>query len=187
MDLSYKNDTNKKLIIKNFVDNFIEKNDLIDDLLDYLSEKFPSKFKSINLDKKLVFLASPYSSQNRLVSIMRFCKAYQVAISMIKADIPVYSPIAMTGFMPTSEKEDNISSETWIKHSTAVLDYCAAFVILKLPGWESSKGVAKEIEVAKQKNLPIFSIEYFNESDLSLIETQILNLKEHLRKLCNWK
>lgn len=56
---------------------------------------------------------------------------------------------------PACLDQDWTSYEDYIEVGLTMLRQCDAIVVL--PGWEDSKGVAMEVEVAKQSNMVFFS------------------------------
>ena len=43
----------------------------------------------------------------------------------------------------------------WMKQDVAVLRHCSRMVVLRIDGWESSKGVAKEMQLARELGIPV--------------------------------
>lgn len=103
-----------------------------------------------------VYLASPYSGttdqrEQRLVAV---CKA---AADMMERGIVVYSPIAhghtVSQYMP------DMSHQFWMDQCLPMLRRAERLAVLRIDGWESSKGVALEIEFAKNNNIPCSFVE----------------------------
>jgi len=106
-------------------------------------------------DKKtLVYLACPYSHPDAEVRVWRFEQANTTAARMMNNGIHVFSPISHThpivlaGDLPKGW-------EFWAAYDEAVLQYCARIVVLTLPGWEDSIGIANELKIARELDLPI--------------------------------
>lgn len=95
------------------------------------------------------YIASPYTHQNQAVRNDRFRDAMKFTAALMKLEIPCYSPIvhchelANTYELPTT-------FEYWIKMNHAMIDVSLGVVVLKIDGWDTSKGVTDEIEYAKR-------------------------------------
>lgn len=116
----------------------------------------------MNLDEmKLLYLACPYSGtvEEREERTML---ATLVAAKLMDRGYNVFSPlthshpIAMN--LPSKNFED-YDHDFWLKRDFQILENCDALVVLKLPGWEKSYGVKKEIEFAESLNYDILYID----------------------------
>jgi hypothetical protein len=102
----------------------------------------------------MIYLASPYSSPDQLVRLGRFNHVCRHAAKMMAGGGVVFSPIAHThpiaeqGHLPTGWGY-------WEKVDRAFLAACTEMVVLRLPGWEQSKGVAAELKIAQEMGLPV--------------------------------
>jgi len=96
------------------------------------------------------YIASPYTHKEASVREKRFKEAMKFTAALMKLEIPCYSPIvhchelANTYELPTT-------FDYWIKMNHAMIDVSLGVVVLKLDGWDTSKGVADEIEYAKSR------------------------------------
>ena len=108
-----------------------------------------------NIDKKsLIYLACPYSDKDRSVRISRFKAANRAAGKLMNKGLYVFSPISHTH--PIAEEcKLPIGWEYWQGYDRKCLSNCKKMIILKLPGWKNSKGVAGEIEIAKELGIEI--------------------------------
>jgi len=107
----------------------------------------------------MIYLASPYSSSVKNVEYDRYELALGCAAALIdKFKLPVFSPIvhchgiAQDYAMPTDAK-------FWQDYNTAFIRKADAVYVLKIDGWEESKGVTQEIRLAKMLNLPIHYVD----------------------------
>ena len=102
----------------------------------------------------LIYLASPYSSVSTDVLDDRFSEAQSAVIKLIKRGFVVYSPIvhshplATIGDLPSGW-------EFWSRQDLAMLDRADLLMVLKIAGWQESKGVGEEIKYAEKIGLPI--------------------------------
>ena len=102
----------------------------------------------------IIYLASPYSDPEKSIREIRYRAAEQAMVQMIQAGEHVYSPIVMThpGATRYSLSQD---SSYWRPHNFAFLSVAKELRVLKMKGWEKSKGVKEEIEFAIINDIPI--------------------------------
>ena len=104
--------------------------------------------------RQLVYLASPYSDPLITVRLRRFETACKVAAKLMAEGIFVYSPIAHTH--PIAEASNlPLGFEFWERYDRAILQCCHKMIVIQLPGWEQSKGIAAELEIAKELGIPV--------------------------------
>lgn len=104
----------------------------------------------------LTYLASPYSDPSPIVRHQRFEAACRVAGRLMKQGVCVFSPIAHSH--PIEQCFDDGVKEGhafWLQQDFAVLEKCAKLIVLTLPGWEASRGVAAEIDFANRHDIPL--------------------------------
>ena len=110
--------------------------------------------KGGQMNKSLVYLATPYSHPDRAVRVQRFEIANRVAAEMMRAGIHVFSPISHTH--PIAEAGELPKGwEYWEAYDRAILVACVEVCVLQQNGWEESIGVTAEIAIAKEMGLPI--------------------------------
>lgn len=97
----------------------------------------------------VAYLSSPYFDPDPAVKERRHATVNQIAFDLMSQGIMVYSPHRLGGM-------------TWEDFDHTMLSRCDRVIVLKLPGWESSKGVAAEIACAEKLGIPIewMDIEY---------------------------
>lgn len=108
---------------------------------------------------KLVYLAIPYTwNPDRSFEIANKLSA----ILMENSDIVVFSPISHSH--PISfyfVENNNLSADFWLKQDLRILEKCEELHIVRINGdfgqqlIENSYGCKKEIEKAKELNIPI--------------------------------
>lgn len=106
------------------------------------------------MNKPLVYLACPYSAPTAEGRLENFRQA-NIAASrlmnageMILCPVSHSHPIAVEAGLPTNW-------EFWEKIDRAYLSCCYKMIVMMLPGWGSSKGVAAEIKIAEEFGIPI--------------------------------
>jgi len=107
----------------------------------------------------MIYLASPYSHPLSSVREDRFKRVSIVAARLLKEGKIVYSPIAHTHPIAVYGELPN-GWEFWEKIDRAFMQRCDSLVVVKMPGWEISRGVLAEIRMAHELGL---MVEYIDE------------------------
>lgn len=107
------------------------------------------------------YLASPYSQHPRGLSAA--CAEVQAAAAaLLKAGIPVVSPIAHThgiAHRPDgSERIDPLDHGFWMAADKPVADAAAGVIVLALDGWETSVGCRQEIRWFWESGRPVLLV-----------------------------
>jgi hypothetical protein len=105
--------------------------------------------------KSLVYQASPYSHPDPAVREARFQEVCRAAAHLMRAGLHVFSPIAHTHPISLAGKLPG-DWEYWKSYDEAVLSTCLTLAVLKLDGWEQSKGVQGEVEIARTLKLATY-------------------------------
>lgn len=105
----------------------------------------------------LIYLASPYSHDDHNVREMRFLSACAAAASLMRQGKHVYSPIAHTH--PIAKFGLPLDWSFWGEYDRKFLAVCESMIVLMLDGWDKSKGVSAEMQIAKDMNIPITFME----------------------------
>ena len=111
----------------------------------------------------LVYLASPYNkfSGGKEMAYQLACnKASQLMLQGYK----VFCPIAHSHSIEVESGMPIQDGEWWLQQDFAVLYWCSKLFVYKMPGWDTSHGVQREIDFADQYGIPIEYLEY-NEVD----------------------
>lgn len=124
---------------------------------------------------KLIYLAAPYTDPDASVSALRAEQAsYAAAMLMSRYGFAVFSPIthghAVVDHLPL---EKAISHDFWMEQCVPVLSRCDELHILRLPGWDRSRGVKYEWDFAIRTNRPIRTVDIYtlhttNPADITL-------------------
>jgi len=107
----------------------------------------------------LVYLAQPYSHPDPQVKEERYHQSCIAAARLMGAGMAVFSPIAHSHSIEVHGMDKVESGDFWLQQDFAVLKHCKAMIILMLPGWNKSHGVAEETGFAKDHNIPIYLME----------------------------
>lgn len=94
----------------------------------------------------LIYLACPYSHPERAIRIYRFNAANRAAAYLMGQGEIVFSPISHTH--PIAESGSlPLGWEYWERFDRTFLEMSKRFIVLKIEGWQESKGVRAEIEI----------------------------------------
>ena len=107
----------------------------------------------------LIYLASPYSKypKGKEAAFKEICiKAGQ----LMSEGHTLFCPIAHSHPIEETGSIKDPTHGFWLKQDFAVLVYCHELWVYKMPGWEESYGVKREIEFAKAWEIPIKYLEY---------------------------
>lgn len=120
--------------------------------------------------KKVIYLASPYSHPDDIVRENNYRLVSKIAADMIAEGNVVISPIAY-GHPLLNFTEMPSDWKFWSDFCLSMLAKCDEIRVCKMPGWDKSRGVAEEIEYAKEHNIPISYFEV-NTHQYDIIDTE---------------
>ena len=106
----------------------------------------------------MIYLASPYSSDNSDVRLVRFYKACSAAARLMRKGMHVLSPIAHSHFIAECGGLPG-DWKFWREFDLELLKACDSMTVLMLEGWRESKGVQAEIKIAEEMGMPVTYIE----------------------------
>lgn len=101
-----------------------------------------------------IYLASPYTSDDKFVQIARYRSALRASAELMKAGEVVFCPVAY-GHSVEDKLRQNFPWDYWMRWSKAMLAPAKSMYVLTLPGWEDSKGLKAEVTLAFELELPI--------------------------------
>lgn len=105
------------------------------------------------MNKQIIYLASPYSHHSPAMRRWRYVQVCKVTARLMREGYLIYSPIVNSH--PLTLYGLPTDWEYWRAMDEAMLRRCDALVVLKLPDWEQSQGVAAEIALARELGLRI--------------------------------
>lgn len=106
------------------------------------------------MTRTLVYLACPYVHPDPKVMEERVRAANITAAKLMAEGHIVFSPISHSH--PIAKDAGlPLGWDYWGKFDTAFISYSIRLVVLMMPGWEKSQGVAKEIEIARSQGIPV--------------------------------
>lgn len=100
-------------------------------------------------NKKLYYLASPYTHQDKKVMEDRYNEVNKFAAHLMKEyKVAPIEPIVMGHAKIQYDMPHEF--EYWMEVDFNYISRCDGVIVYKLDGWEKSKGVQAEIEFAKK-------------------------------------
>lgn len=116
------------------------------------------------MKKEIIYLACPYSHSSMEVRVDRFEKSAEAAAFLIHQGMFVYSPITMTHpiDLVMAAEDETMGSDYWVDFDEAFMEVCSEMIILTLPGWRESRGIARECEFFRKCKKPIRYLELVN-------------------------
>lgn len=93
----------------------------------------------------LIYLATPYTNYPRGLD-GAFIDASRIAGRLIQDGHAVFSPICHSHPIAKFGGIDAIDHDLWMRIDRVMWDRCDELLVAKLPGWDQSRGIAKEIE-----------------------------------------
>lgn|SRR5574343_574904 len=109
-------------------------------------------------DKKVIYLAGPYSSDDPKILTKRWKMYNKISSTLISnKDVYVFSPITYSHPIVHQKNfnKDFWTYEYWMPFDKHMLAVCDEMWIVDIEGWDKSKGVLDEIEFAKANNIKI--------------------------------
>ncbi|WP_341232391.1 DUF1937 family protein [uncultured Methylophaga sp.] len=103
----------------------------------------------------MIYIASPYSHKDPAVMQHRYEKVKEYTAYLMRIGAAAYSPI-VHGHDIARSHELPTDWEFWKAHCLAMLRKADQMQVLKLPGWQESKGVQAEIEFCRLCGINIY-------------------------------
>ena len=105
----------------------------------------------------IVYLASPYTHKDPDICDARYETITEIAAKLVLQKKIVFSPITMTHPYDRilAEPGNTLGSAYWVDFDIAFMDVCSEMYVAKIPGWDESSGVRREIEYFQEQNKQI--------------------------------
>lgn len=104
------------------------------------------------------YLASPLSHTAEEVRAARYRMACRVVARLMRQGLVVFSPIAHSYPIAKELGDSYHGIESWLELDIDMIRASKGVLFLKAPGWEESKGMAFELELARSLYLPVTEI-----------------------------
>lgn len=108
-----------------------------------------------------VYLAQPYSHPNPATMHARWRVAEEVTAHLIKNGEIIFSPIVHNHALAERYKFETGIDRWWL-YDAGMIRACGALLVLTLPGWDTSRGVGREMDLAYKLNTPV---DFFDAKD----------------------
>jgi Domain of unknown function (DUF1937) len=103
-----------------------------------------------------VYLASPYTPHGGESMQERTDAACAAAAKLMQQGHSVFSPIAHSHYVAAHLPDElRTSHDFWMRQDLAILRHADKLIVLCLPGWGESKGIATEITAAIAARIPV--------------------------------
>ena len=125
------------------------------------------------------YLATPYSKYADGIEAAFRAAAEQTAL-LIRAGVPVYSPIAHTHPVAIHGDIDPYDHTIWLKADRAFMDAACGLIICTLPGWRDSYGIEQERQTFEKAGKPIYLMEP------GIVPDEVLPTQRQIVGLCGY-
>ena len=103
---------------------------------------------------KRIYIAGAYSASNVITVLDNMRKGMRLATKVFLLGYAPFCPWLDFHFQLMLREGETLSVEDYYRYSIAYLQVSDAMLLV--PGWQSSKGTKKEMEIAERKNIPIY-------------------------------
>lgn len=114
----------------------------------------------------IAYLSCPYFHPDPKIKKERHAIANRVTFNLMRQQVLVYSPL--THNIPIDQLGIHGDWTTWKNFDHEMLSRCDRLIVLMLPGWDESKGVAAEIAQANLLGIPVEWMQYDENEESSL-------------------
>jgi len=106
---------------------------------------------------QIIYLACPYSHPSMDVRVSRFEASAHAAADLIQRGMFVYSPITMTHpiDLVMAAEGETMGSDYWCDFDEAFMRVCSEMIVLTIPGWRESRGIAREARFFEDEGKPV--------------------------------
>ncbi|RLG36449.1 MAG: hypothetical protein DRO01_08130 [Thermoproteota archaeon] len=105
--------------------------------------------------KSFVYLASPYTHPDPKVREQRYLAVRRITASLMAKGIPVFSPITYSHPLAVLYNLP-VEEQYWRFINFRMIEACDCVFVAMLEGWSESKGIAAELEKAKELGKDIY-------------------------------
>lgn len=106
------------------------------------------------MKQPLYYMASVYTQFPKGLE-EAYIEASKCAATLLKRGMNVFSPIAHSHPIAVYGSIDKIDHDFWMRLDIAILDECDEMLVVMMPGWRDSRGIAAEIKHARETGKPI--------------------------------
>ena len=102
-----------------------------------------------------IYLATKYTDDNPINMELSYERINDVAAKLMLKGHVVFSPITHSHCL-AKRLQNQTDRDFWLSQSIRFIDWAQALVVFEPEECRESYGVQREVEFAKQKNLPIY-------------------------------
>lgn len=107
-----------------------------------------------------VYFASPYTPVNGESVASRVTAACKCAAQLMREGLAVFSPIVHSHYIADHLDESiRMDHEFWMHQDLGILAHAERMIVLRLPGWQVSRGIRREMDEANRLGIPIDFLE----------------------------
>ena len=103
----------------------------------------------------LTYVASPYWDPDPEVIRARRRQALEATIRLVNQRITAFCPVVYTSELHLA----GAHGENWYDFDLTFLARAERMVVLKIPGWDKSRGILIEIGFAKARGIPVYGMD----------------------------
>lgn len=109
----------------------------------------------------LVYVASPYSHAQADIRHFRMTTAALWTAKLLDAGHLAISPIVASHAPSLHMATPGVSTDfnCWVAINHRLIDASCAVVVLMLPGWGESRGIADEVAYAADRGIPVYYLQ----------------------------
>jgi len=96
----------------------------------------------------------------RVLLWLAFIEASKVSCELVRKQIPVYCPIAHTHPLAIFGRADPLDHKVWLPADLPMMKAAYGLVVVKMPGWEESYGIAQEVDEFVGDDKPVLYLEW---------------------------
>ena len=114
--------------------------------------------RALSGDRSYWYVATPYSRYAD--GLEAACAAAcRVTAALIRERLPVFSPIAHSHSISLIGDLDPLSHEIWLAADAPLMAAAHGLIVVELPGWDESVGIAHEIEAFEAEGKPVVHLD----------------------------
>lgn len=102
----------------------------------------------------MYYLASPYSDPDPFIREERYLRAARVLANLLEQKKWTFSPIVHCHELKKIV-DLPYEHEFWLEYDCHILKRCSKLLVLRIDGWEKSRGVRMEMDFATANGIPI--------------------------------
>jgi len=125
-----------------------------------------------------VYLACPYSSSYHALKVQRTLAADKAAAKLMSAGFLTFSPISHSHGIATNGGLPG-DWNFWQEYDEEFIAFARTLVVLTIPGYETSTGVAAEKKIADEIGRPVYYWDGKDENFLVELRATIDEIKKH--------